>query len=55
VVRGDDDAAEVRHVVFVRVLLIDVQHVRRSRDQRLHVVVELVAVEVTEIACLAHA
>ena len=55
VVGGDDDAADVRDVVFAQVLLVDAQHVGRRGGHRLQVVVELEPVDFAEVARLADA
>ena len=55
VVRGDDDAADVRDAVFRQELLIDAVHVGRGGDDGLHVFVEGVAVDIAEIARLTDA
>ncbi len=53
VVRGDDDAADVEHVVLAQVLFIASEHVGRCGRVTLHMVVELIAVEIAKVARLA--
>jgi len=50
VVGGDDDAEAVENVIFLQVLFVDPQNVRRCGGVDLDMVVELEAVELAEIA-----
>ena len=49
-VRGDDDAEAVENVIFLEVLFVDAQHVRRRGGVDLDMIVELEAIEIAEIA-----
>ena len=50
VIGGDDDGADVRDGVLAQVLLVDAEHVGWGGDDCLEVVVELIAIDVTEVA-----
>jgi hypothetical protein len=51
-IAGEDDAADIEHRDFGKKLLIAAQRVGRGRDDRFHVLVELVAIDVAEVAQL---
>jgi hypothetical protein len=55
VVRRDDDTAAIEHGMFAQVSFVDAQHVRRRGRVSFHVIVELKAVYVAEVARFAHA
>ena len=55
VIGGDDYAAAIEHAVFAQIFFINAQHVGRGSRVSLHVVVELKAVAITEVARLVHA
>ena len=50
VVSGDDDAEAVENVIFLQILFVSSQHVRRCGGVDLDVVVEFEAVEIAKIA-----
>ena len=54
VIGGDNEAADVEDVILPHVLLIDAQHFRRRCGQHLHLLIEIEAADLAEIASFAH-
>ena len=55
VIAGDDDAAAIQHAIFAQVFFINSQHVGRGGNVGLHVIVELISVDIAQVSRFAHA